>query len=281
MYAARAPTTYSTRAPPITPHTTATGYWRVHGFARDGTETLAFHPHTHTHITKPRAQHARACNMAHRLPWRTPLSSRTRGDHASQRDAQACNAVHTVADQHHSHNRPPDHSQPSPSTSVARPHERRPDEQRATQPRAPSPHASRATHARPRHGSRNRTAAQLQSPMRSFALSPARVENPMSTSTLQRAVDTLTTMASSLVQRVANFILPARRQSDARARQSTPKLRRFHTSEERMTPEGTQRNPELSQQIPERRQRNPERRQSDAKATELPPRGAPDVSTPL
>ena len=64
-----------TRAPPITPHTTATGYWRVHGFARDGTETLAFHPHTHTHITKPRAQHARACNMAHRLPWRTPLSS--------------------------------------------------------------------------------------------------------------------------------------------------------------------------------------------------------------
>ena len=48
-----------TRAPPTTPHVTATGYWRVHGFTHGGTEALAFYPHTHTHITKPRVQRAR------------------------------------------------------------------------------------------------------------------------------------------------------------------------------------------------------------------------------
>ena len=67
-----------TRAPPITPHVTATDYWRVCGFARDGTETLAFQPHTHTHIIKPRAQHARGHNKAHQLPWRSSLHSTMR-----------------------------------------------------------------------------------------------------------------------------------------------------------------------------------------------------------
>ena len=58
---------------------TATGYWRVCGFARDGTETLAFQPHTHTHIIKPpRAQHARGHNKAHQLPWRSSLHSTMR-----------------------------------------------------------------------------------------------------------------------------------------------------------------------------------------------------------
>ena len=106
--------------PPITPHVTATGYWRVHGFARDGTETLAFHPHTHTHITKPRAQHARVCNMVHQLSWRTPLNSRARG---APHIAQACDAVHATTYQHHRSSRSPDHPQPSCSEGVAQRHE--------------------------------------------------------------------------------------------------------------------------------------------------------------
>ena len=64
------------RAPPTTPHVTATGYWRVYGFTHDGTEALAFYPHTHTHITQPRVQRARVADDLPALPWLAPPRSR-------------------------------------------------------------------------------------------------------------------------------------------------------------------------------------------------------------
>ena len=112
-----------TRAPPVTPHVTATGYWRVCGFARDSTETLAFQRHTHTHITKPRAQYARVHGTAHQLPWSASLQSMMRDP---LHTARACNAVHAATGQHHSSSRSPDHSQPSTKTSTARQLERQP-----------------------------------------------------------------------------------------------------------------------------------------------------------
>ena len=62
--------------------------------------------------------------------------------------------------------------------------------------------------------------------------------------------------------------------------QSTPEQSWFHARDEQMTPEGRRGEVPNLGVNPERRQRNPEQRQSDAKATESPPRGAPDVSYP-
>ena len=130
-----------TRAPPITPHVTATGYWRVCGFARDSTETLAFQRHTHTHITKPRAQYARVHGTAHQLPWSASLQSMMRDP---LHTARACNAVHAATGQHHSSSRSPDHSQPSTKTSTARQLERQPVGRQAAQPHMAAQDASRA-----------------------------------------------------------------------------------------------------------------------------------------
>jgi hypothetical protein len=53
-----------TRASPHVPLSTPTGYWRVHGFTRAGRETLSFHPHKYTPVTKGH-EHAR---LAHTTP---------------------------------------------------------------------------------------------------------------------------------------------------------------------------------------------------------------------
>ena len=90
------------------------------------------------------------------------------------------------------------------------------------------PHATRASSTHPRHASCSRTAAQSQSLMRSLAPPPASTATPTSISALQFAFGTLATMVSNVAQRVTSLTLPARRQSDARARQSTPReVRRF------------------------------------------------------
>ena len=143
------------RAPPTSPHVTATGYWRVYGFTHDGTEALAFYPHTHTHITKPRVQRARVADDLPALPWLAPPRSRvyvscsTIPTPAAQRQA--------ATGQHHSNSRSPDHSQPSPKSSVALQLERQPVGQPATQPHEATPAASRALSTHPRPASCSRT----------------------------------------------------------------------------------------------------------------------------
>jgi hypothetical protein len=44
------------RAPPPGPMAGPNGFWRVGGHTVQGGEILTYHPHTHTLITKPRAQ---------------------------------------------------------------------------------------------------------------------------------------------------------------------------------------------------------------------------------
>ena len=191
--------------------------------------------HTHTHITKPRVQRARVADDLPALPWLAPPRSRVC---ILQHDTHACSTVQAATGQHHSNSRSPDHSQPSPKSSVARQLERQPVGQPATQPHEATPAASRALSTHPRPASCSRTTAQSQSLMRSLASSPASTATPTSTSAFQRAFGTLATKVSSLAQRLTSFVLPERRQSDARARQSTPGVRRFHTTEEQLTPEG-------------------------------------------
>ena len=149
-----------TRAPPTTPHVTATGYWRVYGFTPGGTEALAFYPHTHTHITKPRVQRARVAADLPTLPRRVPLRSR---GCILQHDAHSCSTVHAATGRHHSNNRSPDHSQPSPESSVAKRLGRQPVGQQATQPHVATPAASRASSTHPRPACCSRTTAQSQS----------------------------------------------------------------------------------------------------------------------
>ena len=194
-----------------------------------------------------------------------------------QHDAHSCSTVHTATGRHHSNNRSPDHSQPSPESSVAKRLGRQPVGQQATQPHVATPAASRASSTHPRPACCSRTTAQSQSLTRSPASSPASAATPTSTPALQLAFGTLATMVSSVAQRVTRFVFPARRQSDARACQSTPEHSWFHAGEEQMTPEGTQSYPGGFQSDT---RGNPERRQSDAKAAGSPPRGAPDVPTP-
>jgi ribonuclease HI len=198
-----------TRAPPHVPLTTPTGYWRVHGFTRAGQETLSFHPHKHTPVTRPRAHAACMYHPADELSA-APAHLVT---HPSPATHNTCEHERTHA-QADNRNRPHTHSQPAPPG----PHTIFMSESARCPPTAsvscpPIPCVPSPVNPRPCASNRNRPSTQSQSPTHPPEPSPAMTTEPQSTpmcsSAFQFALDTMKSMAR-FAKRVASAALPAR-----------------------------------------------------------------------